>query len=97
MCKTSQYICTVIDYGDLRLVGIENNINGDCILIVNVYLPCDSPENSDVLLSFLSKINYIIECFPSPYVYVTGDFNANLLLNESKSICSNFGKELYDF
>ena len=95
--KTLGNICTVIDYGDPRLVGIEINVNGDRILIVNVYLPCDSPENSDVFLSYLSKINNIIECFPSPYVYVTGDFNANLLLNESKSICSNFGKELYDF
>ena len=33
--KTLANICTVIDYGNPRLVGIEINVNGDRILIVN--------------------------------------------------------------
>ena len=53
-----------------------------------VYLPYDCAENFDDYMFYLSQLLQIIEDFSSPYVYICGDFNANVLSH------SRFGDEL---
>ena len=93
LCKN----CKIVNYGDQRILGLELNVNGTRFLFVNVYLPCDSYENDNDFINYLAKINNIVECYDSPYVFVMGDFNANLHGNADGVIYSRFGKKLYDF
>ena len=80
--------CTFRTYDCDRIVGLEINGSSISVLVLCAYLPFDCPENYDDYMFYLSKILQIVEEFGSPYVYVCGDFNANLLQS------SRFGKEL---
>ena len=65
-------------------------------MFINIYMPCDCAENEDEFLMYLGKINDFIESYPTPYIYVVGDFNANLLVRGDLMI-SKFGGHLTDF
>ena len=80
--------CTFKEYACDRIVGLEINCNSFSLLILCIYLPFDSSENYDDYMFYLAKMLQIVEEFGSPYVYICGDFNANLLQS------SRFGKEL---
>ena len=79
--------CNIKDLDDSRLLGIEivvNNcgINETKLLFVNCYMPYDCSENEDEFMQYLSTCNEIFETYPTPYVYVIGDLNANVLVTE---------------
>ena len=80
-CKFKTYDCD-------RIIGLEIDTNNFSILVLCVYLPFESSENYDDFMFYLAKILQIVEEFRSPYVYVCGDFNANMKKP------SRYGKEL---
>ena len=53
-------------------------------------MPCDSSDNYDDFMLYLSKLLQIIDEFSSPYIFLCGDFNANIQRE------SRFGKELVE-
>ena len=65
--------------------------NNQTFLFVCVYLPYDCDVNYDDYCFYLNKINCIIDTASTPYVFILGDFNANI---NSDTL---FGKELIDF
>ena len=71
-----------------RIIGLEINCTSFSLLILCIYLPFDSSENYDDYMFYLAKMLQIVDEFGSPYVYICGNFNANLLQT------SRFGKEL---
>ena len=54
-------------------------------------VPYDCDVNYDDYCFYLNKINCIIDLASTPYVFILGDFNANI---NSDTL---FGKELIDF
>ena len=83
--------CTLKEYACYRIVGLEINCNSFSLLILCIYLPFDSSENYDDYMFYLAIMLQIVEELGSPYVYICGDFNTNLLQS------SRFGKELKKF
>ena len=84
--------CKVHTYDDTRIMGISITSESKQILILNVYMPYYDGSNLDDYLYYLGKIEDIIDSFQSPYVYVCGDFNANI--NDTSS---RFGQQLLEF
>ena len=80
--------CSVKLYDCDRIIGIEFVYDSFKALFLCVYLPYDCAENFDDYMFYLSQLLQIIEDFYSPYVYICGDFNANVLSH------SRFGDEL---
>ena len=80
--------CSIKRYDCDRIVGIEFIYGSFTALFLCVYLPYDCAENYDDYMFYLSQLLQIIEDFSSPYVYVCGDFNANVFSH------SRFGNEL---
>ena len=80
--------CSIKRYDCDRIVGIEFIYGSFTALFLCVYLPYDCAENYDDYMFNLSQLLQIIEDFTSPYVYVCGDFNANIYSH------SRFGNEL---
>jgi len=56
----------------------------------------DCADNTDDFMQYLSRVNYIFEPYPTPYVYVIGDFNANVTINNNQC-SSKFGETLLKF
>ena len=73
--------CSIVEYDDARLLGIELKYEGNSALIVNVYMPYDCHDNVDEFHYYLNKVNDIIEEYDNPHVFVMGDFNANVSQN----------------
>ena len=85
--------CKVLDMEDNRLMCLELSTDNKSLILINVYLPCDSVDNTDDFLFYLAKINSFIVNHHSPYACVIGDFNANM-----KEGCqSHFEEELKKF
>ena len=82
--------CTFKTYNCNRIVGLEINCGPFKALFLCVYMPCDSSENYDDFMFYLSKLLQIADEFPSPHIFICGDFNANIQQP------SRFGKELID-
>ena len=80
--------CSIKLYDCDRIIGIEFVYDSFKALFLCVYLPYDCAENFDDYMFYLSQLLQIIEDFYSPYVYICGDFNANVLSH------SRFGDEL---
>ena len=78
-------------FGDDRIIGLECIFNNVKMLLLGVYLPYNSSQNFEDFIFSLGKIRTIIEEFDSPYVYVLGDYNADIEKQTS------FGKELLSF
>ena len=88
--------CTVVDYCDDRLMGLEISSHSSKVLLVNVYLPYCCNDNIDDYMFYLCKLDSIIESADTPYVFVVGDFNANVSLNDNV-LSHKFGQMLVDY
>ncbi len=86
--RTLNKYCTFKKYDCDRIVSVEFKCGSFMALFVCVYMPFDCSDNYDDYMFYLNKLMTIIDNFPSPYVFVTGDFNANI------SVPSRFGREL---
>ena len=83
--------CTFKTYYCNRNAGLEINCGSfNKALFLCVYTPCDSSENYDGFMFYLSKLLQIADEFPSSHIFICGDFNANIQQP------SRFGKELID-
>jgi exonuclease III len=82
--------CFIVQYDDPRLLGIEVRCDGNNVLFVNMYMPYDCTENEDDFVYYINKVNDIVESYVSPYVFIIGDFNANICTNN----VSHFGNIL---
>ena len=82
--------CTFKTYNCNRIAGLEINCGSFKALFLCVYMPCDSSDNDDDFMFYLSKLLQIADEFPSPHIFICGDSNANIHQP------SRFGKELID-
>ena len=81
--------CSPIIYeNEKRIMSLQLNLLDTKYLFVNVYLPFCCPDNHEEFIGYLSKIDSIILDAETPYVFVLGDFNADVCNGQS------FGKEL---
>ena len=78
-------------YDNSRMLGLECSVGNVKFLLLNTYLPCNSPDNFDSFIFYLGMIQAIIDDFDSPYVCVLGDFNSDIVKQ------TTFGKELKSF
>ena len=90
--KNIENLCKIVTYDDNRIMGITINDTHYQSLILNVYLPYYNGANINEYHFYLGKIDHIVDVFPSPSVFVCGDFNANISCNKHL-----FGKELVRF
>ena len=89
--KTLSRGVKLIQYDDERILGIELKTSDFIILILCIYMPYECNEFYDDFCFYLDKVKCIIESANTPYVFVMGDFNADI---KSSSI---FGSELIEF
>ena len=89
--KTLSRGVKIIQYDDERILGIELKTSDFIILILCIYMPYECNEFYDDFCFYLDKVKCIIESANTPYVFVMGDFNADI---KSSSI---FGSELIEF
>ena len=61
-----------------RLLGLKLTTCNALILVLNVYLPCQSYDNVDEYQFILGKIQAISDSFQSSNIFIIGDFNADL-------------------
>ena len=87
--KTLSRGVKIIQYDDERILGIELKTSDFIILIL--CMPYECNEFYDDFCFYLDKVKCIIESANTPYVFVMGDFNADI---KSSSI---FGSELIEF
>ena len=80
-----------IQYDDTRIIGIEVQSNDFTLLFLTVYLPYECDMYYDDYCFYLSKLQCIIDSTNTPYIFILGDFNADI---QSTSM---FGAELIDF
>ena len=81
----------IMQYDDSRILGIELQSNNFTLLFLTVYLPYKCDEFYDDYCFYLSKLHCIIDTANTPYIFILGDFNANI---QTTSI---FGAELIEF
>ena len=63
-------LCTLIMIGLYALYTIY--------LIINIYLPYESPHNIDLFENRLVKLFLYCECLNTSNIYIIVDFNANI-------------------
>ena len=73
-------------------LAIQVKCNNRVFMIVNVYMPCDRPENEEEYLSKLAFLGSFIEDHPATTLYIAGDLNADVSGRGSR-----FGKHLIRF
>ena len=93
--KSLGHICTITEFNDSRLIGLNVSVDGVDVLFVNVYLPYFNGANTNEYLDYLSRFSNIIEEHSTSYVYFIGDYNANLCVNNSGR--ARFANELASF
>ena len=92
MWKNSLSHCVkVIQYEDKRIIGLQIQTHDFVLLLLCIYLPYECDNFYDDYCFYLNKIKCIIESSTTPYVFVLGDFNADI---QSESV---FGSELIEF
>ena len=92
MWKKSLYNSTkIMQYDDSRILGIELQSNNFTLLFLTVYLPYECDKFYDDYCFYLSKLQCIIDSANTSYIFILGDFNANI---QTTSI---FGAELIEF
>ena len=76
--KAIGQICNVIQFDDERkLMRIEITGIGRKVLLINVYIPKCCEENLPDFHYYTAKLHEIIEADDTPFVFATGDFNAD--------------------
>ena len=73
-------------------MGISLGSPPNNLLILNVYLPYDDGSNRDEFSCLHGQIDSYIEEASTPYVVVSGDFNASF-----RNYKNTFGKDLLEF
>ena len=81
----------IVQCDDSRILGIELQSNNFTLLFLTVYLPYECDTFYDDYCFYLSKLQCIIDSANITYVFILGDFNADI---QNTSI---FGAELLDF
>ena len=81
----------IIKNEDTRILRLEIKCNHTILLSICVYLPYEYDIFYDDYNFYLNKIKIIIESANTPYVFVLGDFNADI---QSDSV---FLSELVEF
>ena len=81
----------IMQFDDSRILGIELQSNNFTLLFLTVYLPYECDKFYDDYCFYLSKLQCIIDSAYTPYIFILGDFNANI---QTTSI---FGAELIEF
>ena len=89
--------CKIIDFQDDKLLGLEVQHKDGKLLIVNAYLPYCADINIDEYAYYLGKIESIFSDYDSPYIYVIGDFNADISGWHSGQVTHKFGQDLLGF
>ena len=89
--KSLSHIVKTIKYDDDRIIGIEMKTSTHTLLFLCCYLPHECDMFYDDYCFYLDKFKCIIESANTPYIFILGDFNADIL---SQSI---FGSELIEF
>ena len=89
--KSLSQSTNIIKYEDTRILGLEIKCNNAILLFLCVYLPNECDMFYDDYIFYLNKIKIIIESANTPYVFVLGDFNADI---QSDSV---FSSELVEF
>jgi exonuclease III len=88
-----------------RLMGLTFNCNGDLLLFLNVYMPCDlgsrTDANFDEFSNTLCGALSMIEQHPGQNAFVIGDFNActqrsSLFAGELRAVCEDNNLVLSD-
>ena len=62
---------------DKCIVGINIKCQNNSIVIINVYLPFNSPSNVEAYLKYLGALQILCEAQQSSNLCIVGDFNAN--------------------
>ena len=62
---------------DKSIVGINIKCQNNSIVIINVYLPFNSPSNVEAYLKYLGALQILCEAQQSSNLCIVGDFNAN--------------------
>ena len=89
--KSLSNLIKIMQFDDSRILGIELQSNNFTLLFLTVYLPYECDKFYDDYCFYLSKLQCIIDSANTPYVFILGDFNADI---QNTSI---FGAELLDF
>ena len=89
--KTLSNSIKIVQCDDSRILGIEIQSNNFTLLFLTVYLPYECDKFYDDYCFYLSKLQCIIDSANITYVFILGDFNADI---QNTSI---FGAELLDF
>ena len=84
--KSISVSCKTICYNDPRIMGLELITNKGKILLINVYLPYQSYDNTEEYMYYLGKLHAVIDEADTPHIMLLGDFNAD--------VCTNFETEL---
>ena len=74
------------------IVGIEVNINDRKLILLNVYLPYECPDNECDYLEKLGSLLSIIEELDTTSVFIVGDWNSDV--SDNKAL---FGNHLQEF
>ena len=99
--KSVFQFCTVKEYDDSRILGIEYTKEGTSMLLLCVYLPYQCNDNHDEYLNCMNKIVQIVFEYPNANFYVMGDFNSDftrgdLFGNEFMQICNEHSLSIAD-
>ena len=62
------------------------------MLLLNVYMPYYCSDNYDTFICYLQMVNSIVSDFASPFCFIVGDFNANILNKHGDQLTHRFGK-----
>ena len=89
--KSLSHCVEIVKYDDDRILGLQLKTNGCMFLFLCVYLPYDCDKFYDDYCFYLDKIRCIIDAASTPYIFLLGDFNADL---KSESV---LGSELIEF
>jgi exonuclease III len=95
--KTLCESCKVIEMNDERLMAIEAVCNNKTFLFINVYMPYCTAQHMDDFQYYLCKLESIVSSSNTPYIYIIGDYNANLCLDSDGRALNIFGKELLQY
>ena len=91
LCGRNHYLTQLKLCNLMILVFSVLNSNLITLLFLTVYLPYECDKFYDDYCFYLSKLQCIIDSANTPYVFILGDFNADI---QNTSI---FGAELLDF
>ena len=87
----------IVDFDDNRIMGLELQIDHHKTIIINVYLPYCDVENTDEFLSYLAKLDTLVDTASTPYIYIMGDFNADIVKRRNSGLPHRFGELLSQF